>query len=82
MESIRYKSLGRDLYADIGNCDCPAFPDTPVLANVKKTMKLSGYADDNFFDNVNREPKRVECHVCKKAWNVQWRRDGVLVETA
>lgn len=68
-------SNGRDLYLRV-RCTCPH--GTPKLADlgVSHTLWLTGYADDNFFHNVNREPRKGACK-CGRAYSVQWFEDGV-----
>ena len=64
---IDYRALERDLYADIACPSCFAI------------TKLSGYADGNFFDYVNREPHVARCKKCERLFVYQWFRDGVAV---
>ena len=64
------------MYFDL-KCTCPYRSDNPELAKIlKHTIKLSGYADDNFFDRVNSEPREGVCK-CGRKYRVQWFRDGV-----
>ena len=65
--------LGNDLYAKI-ECTCGKYPDMPWF---KHKITLVGYNDSNFFENVNREPRKILCDNCKKAYMVQWYHDGV-----
>jgi hypothetical protein len=76
MNRTQFDSLGRDLFAEIGECDCIAFPDSVSLAHFKKKVWLTGYADDYFFDQVNAEPREIKCK-CGAEFIYQWRRDGV-----
>jgi hypothetical protein len=71
-----FRALGRDLYFDL-KCTCSYRTDNLYFANLlKHTIKLSGYADDNFFDRVNAEPLEGTCK-CGRKYRVQWFRDGV-----
>lgn len=76
-----YTSLGRDLYFK-AQCTCPdkKWADKPTVAHMFKTkITLTGYYDDNFFDNVHNEPKEGACE-CGKKFKYQWFRDGVLFD--
>jgi hypothetical protein len=66
---------GRDLVAEF-KCDCP-HDKYPTLLN--RTIKLYGYNDANFFDNVNKEPRLYKCK-CGKEYKYRWTREGVNVE--
>lgn len=79
MNRSPFDSLGRDLFAEIGECDCPAFPDSRTLSALKKKLRLTGYADDYFFDSVNAEPRELKCK-CGATFRYQWRRDGIFWE--
>jgi len=71
---------GRDLSFTL-QCSCPdkRWADKTDIAHLFKTkIRLSGYADDHFFDNVNKEPRKISCE-CGNSWMVQWFRDGVEV---
>lgn len=71
-----FRALGRDLYFDL-KCTCPYCSDNPELAKIlKHTIKLSGYADDNFFDRVNGEPQEGACE-CGRKYRFQWFWDGI-----
>lgn len=72
---------GRDLHYKI-QCTCPSerWKDTDVADLFKTTILLSGYADDYFFDAVNKDPKVIKCK-CGKQYSVQWFRDGVECST-
>ena len=59
---------GRDLAFDF-RCAC------------SRKIRLSGYADDYFFDRVNAKPTKIECN-CGRNHEVQWFRDGVEVTNA
>ena len=61
---------GRDLYFDF-RCAC------------SHKIRLTGYADNYFFDVVNAKPNKIKCK-CERNHEVQWFRDGVEVtnETA
>ena len=70
---------GRDLSFKL-QCTCPdkSMAHRESVAHLFKTViRLSGYADDNFFDNVNKEPRKISCE-CGRSWMVQWFRDGVV----
>jgi len=71
---------GRDLSFEI-ECTCAdkKWADDKKIGHLFKTkVRLSGYADAYFFDQVNKEPKPISCD-CGNAWMVQWFRDGVEV---
>jgi hypothetical protein len=71
---------GRDLYFSF-KCTCPSylFKDSDIADIMKTTIKLSGYADDYFFDEVNKEPRLFQC-TCNKQYKYQWFRDGIECE--
>lgn len=73
---------GRDLYAEKVACNCPnaKYKDDPVLAKLLPTyVRLSGYDDANFFDNVHKEALNGACE-CGRKFTYQWLRDGVVFE--
>jgi hypothetical protein len=71
-----FRASGRDLYFDL-KCTCPYKSDNPELARLMThTIKLTGYADDNFFDKVNVMPREGVCK-CGRKYHYQWFRDGV-----
>lgn len=80
MERKPFKWIGgHDLGFEV-RCECPSplFENdpSPVLRAITHTFHLSGYADDNFFDNVNKEPRHSKCR-CGRPFTYQWFRDGV-----
>jgi len=68
---------GRDLYFRL-ECTCldPTFAHSAVAYLFKRNVTLTGYADANFFDNVNAQPRKGKCQ-CGREYQVQWFRDGV-----
>ncbi len=79
-ERKRFRALGRDLFIDL-ECTCPSplFVGSDIEHLMPRILHLSGYADDNFFDNVNAEPMKGKCSGCGRPYQVQWFRDGVEV---
>lgn len=77
---LEYTALGNDLYCKF-NCTCPEerWKDSPLRDIMKTTIRLTGYNDNYFFDEVNKEPKEVKCK-CGNAYMVQWFRDGVEIK--
>ena len=76
---IPFKNIGgRDLSAEF-KCTCPSrlFVGTDVEHLMKEEIRLSGYADANFFENVNEEPRSFRCK-CGKKYTQQWFRDGYV----
>ena len=75
-----YKALGRDLYCEL-QCACPdpKWADTEVAHLFKRKITLVGYADDHFFDVVNRHPQERQCE-CGRRLMYQWTRGGVYME--
>lgn len=73
----RFEAIGRDLFYKL-ECSCldPAFSDSSVAHLFKRKVRLTGYADDNFFDRANAHPNRGKC-VCGRAYTYQWFRDGI-----
>jgi hypothetical protein len=75
---LPFRALGRDLYFDL-QCTCPdpLFKDSDIAHLMKRRITLTGYADDYFFDVVNKEPRQGKCSGCGRPYTVQWFRDGV-----
>jgi len=71
---------GRDLYAKM-DCTCPAKEwAASSIAHIMKTkITFTGYNDDYFFKEVNKEPRERLCD-CGKKYKFQWKEDGVHVE--
>lgn len=76
-----YCGGGRDIYADKVECSCPnpLFKGTNVEYLMKTNIRLSGYADDYFFDTVNKEPREAACD-CGRKFKYQWLRSHVEFE--
>lgn len=73
---------GNDLVVEF-KCECPSalFIGTNIEHLMKQKIDLWGYADANFFDNVNSKPRNFKCK-CGKEYSQQWFTDGkVIVET-
>lgn len=70
--TLPFEAIRNDLYAKV-RCNCPhhSMPDL-----LKHTIRLVGYNDANFFDNVNREPRESACK-CGRRYRYQWHRNGV-----
>lgn len=68
----RYKKLlevdriNNDLFSRLV-CDC------------REVMKFSGYADNYFYDEVNKEFKLRCCPSCKQEYYYKWQREGLWV---
>ena len=79
MKRQRFEALRRDLFFKL-KCTCPYKSDNPELTRLlTHTITLNGYADDYFFDEVNKEPREGKCK-CGRRYTVQWFRDGVEAE--
>lgn len=79
MEKIKYRNIGgNDLAVDF-YCSCPSpqFKDTPIADLMKKKIYLSGYSDNYFFEEVNKEPREFTCE-CGKKYSQQWKNDGYV----
>lgn len=77
-EILEINYLGNDMFAQF-KCTCPSplFKDKPELADsIKKTIRLSGYNDDYYWNVVNKEPRELTCE-CGKKYRYQWI-DGVV----
>ena len=74
---LPFEAIRNDLYAKV-QCTCPSklFEGKPIAHLMKHWIKLVGYNDANFFDNVNREPRESACK-CGRGYRYQWLRDGV-----
>lgn len=72
---------GSDLVVSFDcTCPSPSWVGTSIEHLMKNRITLWGYADANFFDNVNKEPREFECN-CGIKYSQQWLRNGeVLVE--
>ena len=80
MKRKKFRALGNDLYFDL-ECTCPnsLFIGTDIEGIMKHRIKLTGYNDANFFDNVNAEPRKGKCK-CGREFVYQWFRNGVEAE--
>jgi hypothetical protein len=69
---------GRDLAVQDLECKCVRWPEMlPSLAHCKKKLRVIGYNDANFFDNVKTTP--AKCAKCGFSAEVTWHRDGRAV---
>lgn len=79
---LDYHAHGFDLYAKPVECTCldPRWSDSPEIAHLfKRKIKLTGYNDANFFENVHKEPRHGACE-CGRKFSYQWKLDGVDFE--
>lgn len=78
MSRLPFEQSRNDLHFKI-ECTCPSklFEGSDIAHLMKTTIRCSGYDDDNFFDNVNRTPRRSKCGTCGRPYRIQWFRDGV-----
>lgn len=72
-KTIEFRSIGNDLFASFF-CYC----DDDATGRMTQ-IRLCGYDDANFFDNVNEEPSIVKCRNCEQKYWYQWKRDGVKI---
>lgn len=80
-EIIPFRSFGNDLFADkYCTCGHKDYKGTPLEKIMKTKLSLSGYADAYFFDVVNKNPVPYICD-CGMSYLIQWKHDGVSVET-
>lgn len=72
MAMYQFKQLSNDLFCDV-DCQCldPRFADSSVAHLFKRKLKLTGYADDHFFNNVNAQPREASCQ-CGRRLRYQW----------
>lgn len=77
---IKFERFSNDLFAEF-ECKCPSkkWADSTIAHLMKTKIKLSGYADDYFFNVVNKEPRVVKCE-CGRSYKYQWFTNGVQVE--
>ena len=78
MTLAKFENIGgRDLRCKIV-CDCPdpMFADSSVAYLFKRTVRLTGYDDDNFWRNVAGNLRTVQC-VCGRELEYQWTEAGV-----
>lgn len=66
---------GRDLVAKV-KCRCPHEIEKLAALNITHTLRLGGYDDENFFKNVNANPRHGKCR-CGRGFTQQWLDDGV-----
>ena len=78
---LEYRQIGNDIFCNLGECKCPSrlFIGSSIEHIMKESIKISGYYDDNFFDNVNKDIKKWECSKCDTVCNYRWTRDGVII---
>lgn len=77
--NFNWRSIGgRDLSASF-YCTCPDknYVGTPIETVMKTKIELSGYNDRYFWDEVNKEPREVECE-CGKKYTQQWKENGIV----
>lgn len=74
------RQLGNDLFVDI-YCECPHkdYVGTPIAKIMKTKLTFSGYNDNYFFEEVNKEPKEMVCD-CGRKYIYQWKRTGFEIE--
>jgi hypothetical protein len=79
---IDFTQHRNDLFCDVGRCKCsnPLFKGSNVEYLIKKKVKLTGYNDDNFFNNVNKDFKQYECNDCGAFFEYRWTPDFVIVK--
>ena len=72
-----FRAIRRDLFFDL-ECTCldPRFAHSEIAHLFKTKVHCTGYADDNFFDNVNAEPRVFKCK-CGREFQIQWFPNGV-----
>lgn len=77
----KFTSHSNDLFCDVGKCRCPSptFIGSDIEHLMKKRIKLTGYWDKNFFENVNKEKRKYECGGCNMKFDYQWKTDGVYI---
>lgn len=80
-ELIPFRRLSNDLFADVP-CKCldPKWAGSSIAHIMKFKVRLTGYADNNFFDNVNAVPSECACRNCGRKYRAQWLREGVEFE--
>lgn len=79
MKKQQFKAIGHDLYFRF-DCSCQHKDDSLAKLGMKHQITLTGYADDYFFDVVNKEPRIIKCDKCGKEFEYQWFRDGIICE--
>lgn len=76
---LPYEAYGNDLYCKF-SCTCldPKWENLEVAHLFNTKIRLWGYNDANFFENVNKEPRNIEC-TCGEVYSVRWFYDSVEV---
>lgn len=78
---IEYETIaGNDLVASF-KCECPdeSFKDSSFAHLMKHRIRLYGYNDLYFFEEVNKEPRMYNCK-CGFQYKYRWTYEGVEVE--
>ncbi len=65
---IDFEQFRNDLFAEF-DCEC-----------CRQKVKLSGYNDDNFFNNVNKDFRQLTHKGCKTVHLYKWTIDGVIIK--
>jgi len=78
IEITKIDRLGNDLFAKF---ECTCVDDSDMWKDfnkkfpngkIKTSIKLTGYNDANFYNEVNKAPREIKCHNCGKSYMVQW----------
>jgi hypothetical protein len=77
LKTVEYDQHRNDLFAEI-ECKCPneRYKGSAVYELMKTKIKITGYADNHFFNVVNKEPRFLQCK-CGRKYQYQWKPEGV-----
>lgn len=76
---LKWEVQGRNDLVVKFDCTCPneRWIGTKLEHLMNHRIVLWGYADANFFDNVNKEPRSFKCK-CGKKYTQQWFTNGTV----
>ena len=71
-----YRRMGNDLYVD---CSCPICSCDKGDGWHYNRIKLSGYNDHYFFNEVNKDFRKYTCNKCDTEYEYRWTTEGVIM---
>jgi len=81
MMLLTYSQSRNDLHAEPVSCTCKGAPrwDFKTADQFPHKIRLAGYDDANFWQNVNAAPRENACK-CGRRYRYQWLPEGVEFE--
>jgi hypothetical protein len=81
MMRLHYSQSRNDLHAEPVSCTCKGTPtwSFKTADQYPHKIRLAGYDDANFWNNVNAAPREASCK-CGRRYRYQWLPEGVEFE--